>query len=81
MSDYLNSEMKQTKEAVSRQEDGAGKRYRKDDEIKGAKQVYRLVLYNEKGDVVELSQEEVSRLIENRPELQQYLGNPETIPV
>ena len=80
--EYLNNEIKKFKEMNKVEEPGVRKyRSTKEEEIKGSKQTYKLVYYNDKGNTVELTQEEVAKLIEDKPELQQYLSNPETIPV
>ena len=80
VADYLSGELKKVRDSM-KSDDPSNKKSRREDEIKGNRQVYRIVYYNEKGETAELTQEEVTKLIEGKPELQQYLCNPETIPV
>jgi hypothetical protein len=56
------------------------KKKKKGEAQKPLRQTYKIVFLNDRGEPHDLTEEEARSLIRERPELEEYLSNPEAIP-
>lgn len=79
VAEFLSNEYKKYKDfnrpSAEEPERKAGGR-RKEEAIKDVRNNYKIVRYNEKGEVHDLTEEEVRQLIADRPDLARYMSNP-----
>lgn len=85
--ELLSGEAKRQKEvskfvnaSQSIDESNLDKKRRKDDS-KPTKITYKIVSMNEKGEVHDLTEEQVRELLKDKPDFEAYLCNPDSIPV
>lgn len=87
VAELLSGELRRSREvnkfsvqSYSIEESNLEKRRKKEDSVKVQRQTYKIVYLNDKGDSHDLTEEDVRQLIKERPELENYLANPESIP-
>lgn len=90
VADYLSAELKRIKEvnkmnalsqSINEQSNGDKNKKKKDENqpSRGNKQTFKLVLINDKGELHDLTEEEVRQLVRDKPELESYMANPDSI--
>lgn len=87
VAELLHGELRRSREANkfsvqshSIEESNLEKRRKKEDSVRVQRQTYKIVYLNDKGDPHDLTEEDVRQLIREKPELESYLANPESIP-
>lgn len=87
VAELLSGELRRSREAskfslqsYSLEESNLEKRRKKEDGARVQRQTYKIVYLNDRGEAHDLTEEDVRQLIRERPELEGYLANPESIP-
>jgi hypothetical protein len=85
--EYLLNELRRYREVTkysmasqSLEESNLEKRKKREENSKHIRQTYKIVQLNEKGELRDLTEEEVRQMAKCNPQLEAYLSNPESIP-